>query len=105
MTMSGETERHDQQHRPVADRFEMVRRAPGLRLQNAVTDICGYRETAPGHFRNVEYASLTVPLVISFAESFAIGLGPSAPRRRGSAKAPELRHPRSGNEADAQTRG
>ncbi|RVA22511.1 AraC family transcriptional regulator, partial [Mesorhizobium sp. M7A.F.Ca.US.001.01.1.1] len=28
-----------------------------------------------GHMRNVEYASLTVPLVISFAEPFAIGLG------------------------------
>ncbi|TGV63702.1 AraC family transcriptional regulator, partial [Mesorhizobium sp. M2D.F.Ca.ET.160.01.1.1] len=37
--------------------------------------MCGYRETAAGHFRNVEYASLTVPLVISFAEPFAIGLG------------------------------
>ena len=73
--MPVETERHDQQHGPVADRFEMVRRAPGRLLQNAVTDICGYRETAPGHFRNVEYASLTVPLVISFAEPFAIGLG------------------------------
>jgi AraC-like DNA-binding protein len=40
-----------------------------------VTDICGFRETMPGHFRTVEYASLTVPLVISFAEPFAIGLG------------------------------
>lgn len=73
--MPVETKRHDQQDRAVADRFEMVRRAPGDRLQGAVTDICGYRETAPGHFRNVEYASLTVPLVISFAEPFAIGLG------------------------------
>ncbi|UVK36480.1 AraC family transcriptional regulator [Mesorhizobium sp. AR10] len=73
--MPVETERHDQQDRPVADRFEVVRRAPGDQLHGAVTDICGYRETAPGHFRNVEYASLTVPLVISFAEPFAIGLG------------------------------
>jgi len=60
---------------PDPSRFEMVRRLPGPALQGAVTDICGYRETIPGHFRNVEYASLTVPLVISFAEAFAIGLG------------------------------
>jgi AraC-like DNA-binding protein len=73
--MPVEMKRHEDQDRPVADRFEMVRRAPGDRLQGAVTDICGYRETARGHFRNVEYASLTVPLVISFAEPFSIGLG------------------------------
>jgi AraC-like DNA-binding protein len=73
--MSVEMQNHGQQDRSVADRFEMVRRAPGLGLHGAVTDICGYRETAPGRFRNVEYASLTVPLVISFAEPFAIGLG------------------------------
>jgi AraC-like DNA-binding protein len=73
--MPVETERHDQQDRSVTDRFEMVRRAPSPRLQGAVTDICGYRETMSGHFRNIEYASLTVPLVISFAEPFAIGLG------------------------------
>ncbi|ESX07133.1 hypothetical protein X769_02395 [Mesorhizobium sp. LSJC268A00] len=66
----------------------MVRRAPGLLLQNAVTDICGYRETAPGHFRNVEYASLTVPLVISFAEPLAIGLGRKPASR--SAKRPNF---------------
>ncbi|MER8368142.1 AraC family transcriptional regulator [Mesorhizobium sp. M1348] len=68
------------------DRFEMVRRAPSHRLQGAVTDICGFRETMPGHFRVVEYASLTVPLVISFAEPFAIGLGkdPSDNDRFGS---------------------
>ena len=73
--MPVELQRQDEQDHPVADRFEMVRRAPGPGLRGAVTDICGYRETAPGHFRNVEYASLTVPLVISFAEPFAIGLG------------------------------
>ena len=73
--MPVEIERHEDHDQPVADRFEMVRRAPGDRLQGAVTGICGYRETAPGRFRNVEYASLTVPLVISFAEPFSIGLG------------------------------
>ena len=60
---------------PDPSRFEMVRRLPGPQLQGAVTDMCGYRETISGHFRSVEYASLTVPLVISFAEPFAIGLG------------------------------
>ena len=63
---------HDHQN---PNRFEMVRHMPGRALQGAVTDICGFRETMPGHLRNVEYASLTVPLVISFAEPFAIGLG------------------------------
>jgi AraC-like DNA-binding protein len=73
--MPVEMHHHDQLDRSVADRFEMVRRAPGPRLQGAVTDLCFYRETMPGRFRNVEFASLTVPLVISFAEPFAIGLG------------------------------
>lgn len=72
--MSVETERHRKDNRTVADRFEMVRLTPALPLGGIVTDICGYRETLPGHFRIVEYASLTVPLVISFAEAFAIGL-------------------------------
>ncbi|TIL73748.1 MAG: helix-turn-helix transcriptional regulator [Mesorhizobium sp.] len=73
--MSAQSEDGSNQQSPGLDRFEMVRRAPGPWLQGSVTDICGYRETMPGRFRNVEYASLTVPLVISFAEPFAIGLG------------------------------
>ena len=73
--MSAQSEDGSKHHSPGLDRFEMVRRAPGPWLQGSVTDICGYRETMPGRFRNVEYASLTVPLVISFAEPFAIGLG------------------------------
>lgn len=73
--MSDETERHRQDNRSPALHFEMVRRKPAVSLAGTVTDICGYRETRPGHFRIVEYASLTVPLVISFAEAFAIGLG------------------------------
>jgi len=64
-----------EQDRSIAGRFEMRRRLPDPVFDGIVTEICGYRETAPGHFRNVEYASLTVPLVISFAEPFAIGLG------------------------------
>jgi AraC-like DNA-binding protein len=73
--MSDEPERHRQDNRSPALHFEMVRRKPSASLAGIVTDICGYRETCPGHFRIVEYASLTVPLVISFAEAFAIGLG------------------------------
>ena len=72
--MSDNTERH-RDSPPPAPHFEMVRRAPAASLEGVVTDICGYREMRPGHFRNIEYASLTVPLVISFAEAFAIGLG------------------------------
>ncbi|MBZ9812692.1 helix-turn-helix domain-containing protein [Mesorhizobium sp. CA7] len=75
--MSDEPERHRQDNRSPALHFEMVRRKPAALLTGIVTDICGYRETRPGHFRIVEYASLTVPLVISFAEAFAIGLGHS----------------------------
>ncbi|AEH88328.1 helix-turn-helix domain-containing protein [Mesorhizobium opportunistum] len=70
-----EMQRRKEQDRSVAGRFEMRRRLPDTALEGIVSDICGYRETAPGHFHNVEYASLTVPLVISFAEPFAIGLG------------------------------
>lgn len=53
----------------------MVRYQTVPSLAGIVTDICGYREIRRGHFRIVEYASLTVPLVISFADPFAIGLG------------------------------
>ncbi|MBA1139302.1 helix-turn-helix domain-containing protein [Mesorhizobium neociceri] len=70
-----EMQRRKEEDCSIAGRFEMLRRAPPPALDDIVSDICGYRETAPGHFRNIEYASLTVPLVISFAEPFAIGLG------------------------------
>ncbi|PBB25949.1 MULTISPECIES: AraC family transcriptional regulator [unclassified Mesorhizobium] len=70
-----EMQRREEQDRSIVGRFEMRRRHPDPALDGIVSDICGYRETAAGHFRNVEYASLTVPLVISFAEPFAIGLG------------------------------
>ena len=70
-----EMQRRKEQDHSISGRFEMRRRLPDPALEDIVTDICGYRETAAGHFRNVEYASLTVPLVISFAEPFAIGLG------------------------------
>ncbi|TPK77533.1 AraC family transcriptional regulator [Mesorhizobium sp. B2-4-17] len=70
-----EMQRRTEQDRSISGRFEMRRLLPDPALEGVVTDICGYRETAAGHFCNVEYASLTVPLVISFAEPFAIGLG------------------------------
>ena len=70
-----EMQHRKEQDHSIAGRFEMRRRGPPTALEGIVTDICGYRETAFGHFRTVEYASLTVPLVISFAEPFAIGLG------------------------------
>ncbi|TPM25927.1 AraC family transcriptional regulator [Mesorhizobium sp. B2-3-4] len=73
--MPVETQRRKEQDRSISGLFEMRRRLPDPVLDGVVIDICGYRETASGHFRNVEYASLTVPLVISFAEPFAIGLG------------------------------
>ncbi|MET3579591.1 AraC-like DNA-binding protein [Mesorhizobium robiniae] len=73
--MSAKGEDGSNHHSPGLGQFEMMRCAPGLGLHGAVTDICFYRETAPGYFRDVEYASLTVPLVISFAEPFSIGLG------------------------------
>jgi len=70
-----EMQQRKEQDCSIAGRFEMRRRLPDPALDGIVSDICGYRETAAGHFRNVEYASLTVPLVFSFAEPFAIGLG------------------------------
>lgn len=53
---------------------EMVRRTPSPPLSGIVTDLVGYRELLPGYSRQTEGASLTVPLVISFGEPFAIGL-------------------------------
>lgn len=73
--MTAETEHGMHEDRPVANRFEIVRRAPGFLLRGVVTGMCGYREKMPARIHNIEYASLTVPLVISFAEPFAIGLG------------------------------
>jgi AraC-like DNA-binding protein len=57
-----------------ATQVEMMRRAPSPVLAGIVTDLIGYRELAPAYTRQTEGASLTVPLVISFGEPFAIGL-------------------------------
>ena len=55
--------------------FFMLRRTPMPALRSVVTDICGYRELTPGHYRQIEYATLIVPLVINFDAPFAIALG------------------------------
>lgn len=57
-----------------ATQFEMVRRAPSQLLTGIVTDLIGFRELVPAYGRQTATASLTVPLVISFGEPFAIGL-------------------------------
>lgn len=58
--------------------FEMRRRAAVPALAGIVTDIAGYREMCGVPLRQREPASLVVPLVISFAGPFGIGIG-SAP--------------------------
>lgn len=55
--------------------FEMMQRPPSPGLAGIVSRITGYREVAIGHFRQVEAASLIVPLIINFGGPFAIGLG------------------------------
>jgi len=66
--------------------FEMAERRPPAAFAGLVSRIVGYRETELGHFRQVEPASLDIPLVISFSEPFAIGLGrvPGSNDRYGS---------------------
>jgi AraC-like DNA-binding protein len=56
-------------------RFDMLRRPASPALSGIVTDFVLYRENFSGLMRQREAASLAVPLVIGFAESFAIGLG------------------------------
>jgi AraC-like DNA-binding protein len=60
---------------PVEGGFTMKRRTPNPALQGDVVEIVGYQEHVAGHFRQVEPASLVVPLIISFGDPFAIGLG------------------------------
>ena len=76
-----------QQHRLAAPQaFEMAERRPAAAMAGLVSRITGYRENERGHFRQVEAASLDIPLVISFGEPFAIGLGraPGSNDRYGS---------------------
>lgn len=71
--MSAETRNRDEE--TSTQQFVVLRRSPAFALQSFVTDICGYRETAGGHYRQVEYAPLALPLVINFEAPFAIALG------------------------------
>jgi AraC-like DNA-binding protein len=69
-----EPDRADAKLSPPRD-IEMIQREPGPMLRGIVTDLVGYRENAPGHYQMVQPASLTIPLIISFGDPFAIGLG------------------------------
>ena len=60
---------------PVEGGFTLKRRAPGQALRSDVVEIIGYQEHLAGHFRQIELASLIVPLIVSFGDPFAIGLG------------------------------
>lgn len=60
---------------PAIGSFEIRQRPPEAALAGIVESYTGYREARPGHFRQSEPASLTVPLVISFGDPFAIALG------------------------------
>lgn len=64
----------DKHPSPIGPAFEMVKREPVAALRDIVTRLTGYRELGGGHSRQREAASLTVPLVISFGQPFAIGL-------------------------------
>ncbi len=55
--------------------IELARRTPGRQLDGIVSGLVGYRECVAGHYRMIQPASLTIPLVISFGDPFAIGLG------------------------------
>ena len=55
--------------------FDLCRRKPPPGLAGMVDDIVGYRETVPGAFRQIETASLAVPLIVSFGEPWEIALG------------------------------
>ncbi|MDQ3560012.1 MAG: AraC family transcriptional regulator [Pseudomonadota bacterium] len=57
------------------DGVEIVRWTCAPALADAVTGISGYRELAPGHYRQRQPASLVAPIVISFGTPFGIGLG------------------------------
>lgn len=60
---------------PVEGGFTLKRRSPSPALRGDVVEIIGYEERLAGHFRQIEMASLIVPLIVSFGDPFAIGLG------------------------------
>lgn len=66
--------------------FEIVRRAAPAGLEGLVIETIGYRERAGRPIRQIEAASLTIPLIVSFGEPFEIALSrePSPDERFGS---------------------
>lgn len=74
MTDNDRTATHDS-IAGLAGRFEVHRRAPRSGLEACYTGITGYREHFQGPVRQLETASLTIPLIISFGTPFEIGLG------------------------------
>lgn len=60
---------------PDPDCFFLRHRRPQPAFCDAVLGITGYAERKKGHFRQIEAASLAVPLIFSFSSSFAIALG------------------------------
>lgn len=66
---------NDHPDAPHPTSFEMVRRRPSPEIAHLVCALSGYRETAPGQFRQRETASLVVPLIISLGSPFRIALG------------------------------
>lgn len=73
------TEAADGSVAPPAGAF-LCRRRPAPAFVDDVVEITGYAERRAGHFRQSEPAALIVPMVISFGDPFAIGLG-AAPGR------------------------
>lgn len=69
---------------PAEAPLRLVRRTP--ELAGMVDEIIGYRENGLGIDDAIEMAALVVPFIISFGDSFAIGLGkpPGADDRFGS---------------------
>lgn len=62
---------------PAADAFFALARAADPALAGDVVGLTGYEETGRGHLRQLQAASLIVPMIISFKAPFLIGLGRS----------------------------
>ncbi|WP_157016170.1 helix-turn-helix domain-containing protein [Mesorhizobium xinjiangense] len=60
---------------PQCGHYEILHRGAPAALAGHVTSITCYRESVPGHFRQIEPASLDIPLIIGFDGPFAIGIG------------------------------
>ncbi len=74
MTQSDRTATHDS-IAGLDGPVELYRRAPRPDLAACYTGITGYREHFQGTARQLETASLTIPLIVSFGRPFEIALG------------------------------